>query len=335
MSVDLTTKFLGFDLRSPFVASSSPLTGKAESLRRLADAGVAAVVLPSLFEEQVEHDAAQWNELGEQQSESFAESLSFFPELDNFNTGPDEYLKSVEVAKECVDVPVIASLNGSGLSGWVRFAEQIANAGADAIELNIFRIVTDPDETAAEVEQGFVDLMRSVCDAVSIPVAAKIGAQFSALPHFARRMEEAGAKGLVLFNRFLYPEMDLHDLEFTPHLRLSTSAESLKTLRWIAILRDQLQLSLGATSGVHHVQDAIKVLLAGADVVMLTSALLKQGPEHIVTLSTELQAWLEEHEYQSLRQMQGSMSLKNCPDASAIERANYMHALLSYSSAWM
>ena len=331
MSVDISSDYLGLRLRSPLVASAGPLTRDIEKLRLLSEAGVGAVVLPSLFEEQFEDKAIQWERQTQYESDSFAENPSRQPNIDSYNSGPEEYLGLIETAKKVVDVPVIANLNGQRLSGWARYAQSLERAGADAIELNVYRVVTDPGEAPGLVEDEYVDLVLAVSDAVSIPVSVKLGSQFTALPHFAQRLQEAGASGLVLFNRFLYPSIDLEEMRVTPHLTLSQPSEALQVIRWIAILRDCVDLSLAATSGVHTSSDVLKMLLVGADVVMMTSALLKFGPKYMQTVTDELTAWLKSKGYESVSQLRGSMSLKNAPDPAGFERANYMQALMSYS----
>jgi dihydroorotate dehydrogenase (fumarate) len=332
MKPDLTTRYLGLDLESPIVASASPVTGRVDGLQRLEQAGAAAAVLPSLFEEQIEHDDMQVNRLHEYGTESFPEALSYFPELDGYNTGPDAYLRHVEAARHAVGIPILGSLNGCSPGGWVHHAQRIQSAGADALELNVYFVPTDPDETAAEVEARYVDLVRSVRAAISIPLAVKVGPYFSSPANVARRLVEAGADGLVLFNRFLQPDIDLDQLALVPSLELSRSYESRLPMQWIAILREHLTCSLAATSGVHEPEDAIKLLLAGADVTMTTSAVLERGPQTVTHLLSGLRAWMEEKGYASVEQLKGSMSRANCPDPTGYERANYMRTLVSYSS---
>lgn len=331
MSVDLTTRYLGMTLKNPLVASACPLTGDVDKLRRLEECGVAAAVLPSLFEEQIEHDELQIHSLYESQSDGFAESLSYFPELETYNTGPEEYLELIRAAKQCVGIPIIASLNGSTPGGWVRYAKWMQEAGADALELNVYFIPTDPDMTSLDVENRYVELIRSVRAEVTIPLAVKVGAAFSSIPHVLRKFVGAGANGLVMFNRYLEPDVDLEHLQFVPRVMLSSRHEMWRPLRWVAVLRDQLQASIAVTSGVHFSEDIIKAVLAGADVTMMASVLLRYGPETITKLVEELRHWLETGGYSSIEQMKGSMSLKKCPDPSALERANYMKALVSYT----
>lgn len=332
MRAELTTQYLGLRLRNPVVASAGPLTGDLDSLRQLEQAGISAAVLPSLFEEQITREQSEIHALYEHQSFSFAESLSYFPELKDYNVGPREYLRLLQAAKTAVQIPILGSLNGCSPGGWIRYAKAIEEAGADALELNVYLVPTDPQMTALDVEDQYVDLVLSVRDAVSIPLAVKLGAHFSSLPNFAQRLAQARVDGLVLFNRYLEPDLDLHTLQITPQLVLSNRHELRSPLRWIAILRDQLSISLAATSGVHFSEDVVKLLLVGADVVMITSALLKHGADYVEELVEELQNWLDTNEYQSVEQMKGSMSYGNCPDSGALERANYMKAITSYTA---
>ncbi len=334
MNVDLSTRYLGMRLKNPLGVSASPLTRNMDVLRRLEEAGASVAVLPSLFEEQVRHEELEIQRLYEYQAESFAESLTYFPELEGYNTGSRDYLKLVESAKRAVSIPIIGSLNGFSPGGWVRFAKDIQNAGADALELNIYFVPTDPDMTAAEVEQRYVYLVAEVCHAVSIPVAVKIGQNFTSLPHFAAQLIGAGARGLVLFNRYLEADIDLEALQFKPDLVLSNRHEARVPIRWIAILRDQMRASLAATSGVHRMEGIIKLLLAGADVTLMASVLLINGPEYLRTLLLDVARWIDDHEYASVEQLKGSMSRGNCPDPGALERANYTQALVNYSTQY-
>lgn len=333
MRADLKTRYLGLTLKNPIVAASSPLTGDLEALRQLEEVGVAAAVLPSLFEEQITHDQQQIYAVQEYQSLSFAESLSYFPKLTDYNVGPGDYLKMLETAKQSVSIPIIASLNGSTAGGWVRFAKLMEDAGADAIELNIYFVPTDPDMTSEEVEARYAEMVSTVRAAVGIPLAVKLGAQFSSLPNFAGRLAEAGANGLVLFNRYLEPDIDLNTLQVTPQLVLSNRHELRLPLRWIAILRDHLAISLAATSGIHYAEDAVKLLIVGADVCMLASTLLKHGVDYAGEMILGLQNWLDVNEYNSVEQLKGSMSYGNSPDSGQWERANYMKAIVSYTAA--
>jgi dihydroorotate dehydrogenase (fumarate) len=331
MSVDLRTRYLGLELRHPIVASASPLTGSVDSLKRLQDAGVAAVVLPSLFEEQIEHEDLSAHNLLEYGQELSPEAQGFFPELE-YSTGPDKYLKLIGEAKKALSVPVIASLNGHTPGGWAHIARQLQEAGADAIELNVYFVAASVDDTSAEVEARYVDLVESVTRQVSVPVAVKVAPYFSALANMAARLTKAGAAGLVLFNRFLQPDIVLEELEVAPHLVLSTSDELRLALRWIAILRGRVGASLAATGGAHTPDDVLKLLLAGADCVMLASSLFVHGPPHIGVLVRGVEAWMAEREYTSVEQMKGSLSQQSCPDPDAFERANYMKALRAYTS---
>ena len=332
MNVDLRTRYLGLELQHPIVASASPLTGSVESLARLQAAGVAAVVLPSLFEEQIEHDEMATHNLMLVGSGLSPEAEGFFPELQSYRTGPDEYLKLITDARRTLSVPVIASLNGHTPGGWTRMARQIEDAGAHALELNVYFLAASVDDTSAAVEQRYIDLVQSVVQQVTIPVAVKVAPYFSAMANMASRLTGAGASGLVLFNRFLQPDIGLDELEVVPHLVLSTSDELRLALRWIAILRGRVEASLAATGGAHTPEDVLKLLLAGADCVMLASSLLNHGPTHIGTLVRGVTAWMAEHEYVSVAQMKGSLSQQSCPDPDAFERANYMKTLKSYTS---
>jgi len=331
MSIDLTTKYLGMKLRNPLVASSGPSTGNLDMLLQLDDSGIGAAVLPSLFEEQIDHDDLQIDRLYEYQSDSFAESLSFFPKTEDYSKGPQEYLELLEEAKRKVSVPLIASLNGHTEGGWTRYAHMLQEAGADALELNIYFVPTDCGMDALDVEQRYVDLVARVKQSISIPLSVKIGSQFTSIPSIAYRLVTAGADGLVLFNRFLEPDIDLDSLEFVPDLVLSQRYEVRLPLRWIAILRDQVQCSLAATSGIHDAADVARVLLVGADVAMMTTAILKKGSCHVGNVLDKLAIWLTQKEHKSIEQLKGSMSRANCPDPSALERVNYMKALATYT----
>ena len=331
---DLSTRYLGLRLRTPLVASSSPLTGDLGGLRRLEDAGASAVVLPSLFEEQLTGEALEIDRLLETGAETFGEALGYFPPLDDYNTGPDHYLELVQKAKEVLDVPVIASLNGTTPGGWLDHARWLEEAGADALELNLYTVAADPEENAWTLETRLREVVVAVRRAIAIPLAVKLSPFFTALAHTARELVAAGADGLVLFNRFYQPDLDLETLEVAPRLALSTSEELRLPLRWIAILRGRVQASLAATSGVHTRDDVVKALLAGADVTMLASALLRLGPEHLRTVEQELAAWLAAREYDSVEQLQGSLSQGAVPDPAAFERANYARTLKAWSSSF-
>jgi len=332
MSVDLKSRYLGLELANPIVASASPLTGSVDSLKRLQDAGVGAVVLPSLFEEQIEHEEMATHNLMLSGTELSPEAGGFFPEMQPHDTGAARYLKLIGDARKALSVPVIASLNGYTPGGWTRIAKQFEEAGAHAIELNVYFLAADPADTGAAVEQRYVDLVASVRAATRVPVAVKVAPYFSAMASMAVRLVKAGASGLVLFNRFVQPDIMLDELEVAPHLVLSTSDELRLALRWIAILHGRVEASLAATGGAHTPEDVIKVLLAGADCVMVASSLLMKGPQHVDTLVRGVATWMREREYESVTQMKGSLSQRSCPDPDAFERSNYMKALKSYTS---
>ena len=332
MPVDMRTTYLGLELANPLVAAASPQTGEVETLRSLEGAGVGAVVLRSLFEEQIEHEEVAAQDLFLQGAEISPEVTGFFPELNDYNTGPDAYLGLIEGAKRALSIPVIASLNGHTAGGWTRYAGLFEEAGADAIELNVYFLATDPTLSAADVEQRYIDLVASVASQVKIPVSVKIGPFFSSLPSFVLRVIDAGAKGMVLFNRFVQPDVYLDELTVAPRLVLSNREEARLALRWIAILRGLTKASLAANSGVHRAEDAMKLLLAGADVVQVASALIERGPLYVETLLRGVEAWMEEGEYESVAQLRGSLSQRNVPDPEAFERANYMKALVTYAS---
>jgi dihydroorotate dehydrogenase (fumarate) len=334
MTVDLRTRYLGLELRNPVVPSASTLSSRFETLERLQDAGASAIVMQSLFEEQIEHEELAVHRFIEAGVDFTAEAASYFPELDEYNTGPDEYLRHLERTKHDLEIPVIGSLNGASAGGWVRYAKLIQEAGADALELNIYLVAADPETTPQEIEQRYLDLVAAVRASVSIPLAVKVGPYFSAFANMARRLVAAGADGLVLFNRFLQPDIDLDTLEVDPTLHLSTSEELRLPLRWIAILRDRVGCSLAATSGVHTWEDATKLVLAGADVTMMASALFRNGPEHLGGVLDGLREWLDEHGYGSLEQAKGSVSQAASPNPGAFERSNYMKAVTSYTSGY-
>ena len=331
MTPDLTTTYLGLTLRSPIVASASPLTGKLDSLLELERHGIGAAVLPSLFEEQIEHDQLDVHELLEHATHSFGEALTWFPELDDYNTGPAAYLEHLRAAKEAVSVPIVASLNGVSPGGWLRYARLCEDAGADALELNVYAVEVDPATSAAEVEARTAALVHEVRSSIGIPLAVKVGPFYSAFAHMASQLESAGADGLVLFNRFLQPDIDLETLEVAPWLALSTPSELRLPLRWIAILRGRVNVSLAGTSGVHDWESALKLLLAGADAVMVASAALARGPAVVADILDGLRAWMTEREYVSVEQLKGSLSRTSSPDPAAFERGNYMRALVSYA----
>lgn len=331
MSVDLTTKYLGLDLAHPIVPSASPLTGNVASLKELEAAGASAVVLWSLFEEQIVHDEEQALALAEFHAESFGEAVGgYFPSFDDYNTGPGEYLKLIRDAKANLSIPVIASLNGTSAGGWLRYGKLMEEAGADAIELNVYLIPTDIDTTGAEIEQQYVDLVVALKQSISIPLAVKVGPFFSSIPNMATRLIDAGADGLVLFNRFFQPDIDLDEMTVKPSVRLSHSDNIRIPLRWTAILKGRILGSIAVTSGVHTAEDAIKMLLAGADVTMMASALLRNGAGRLTEVLDGLRDWLEVNEYTSVSQMKGSMSHSSSDNPEAFERGNYMKTLVTY-----
>lgn len=331
--MDLSTTYLGMELRTPLVPSASPLSEEIDDVKRMEDAGASAVVLYSLFEEQLTLDMMELDHHLSYGTESFAESLSYFPEPESFRLGPDGYLEHISKAKSAVDIPIIASLNGSSLGGWTSFAAMMEQAGADALELNLYAIPASMDVSGAEVEEQYLKVVERVKEKVSIPVAVKLSPYFSNMANMAKRFADAGADGLVLFNRFYQPDIDLETLEVTPNVLLSTPQSLRLPLRWIAILFGRLNLSLAATSGVHHAHDVVKMLMVGADVTMMAATLFRNGINYIHTVEEGLREWLEINEYESVKQMQGSMSQLRCADPSAYERAQYMRALTTYKPA--
>ena len=325
--IDLKTTYLGLQLRTPLVASASPLSRDVDAIRRLEDAGASAIVLYSLFEEQLRQEELDLEYHLNAGTESFAESLTYFPQASEFQTGPEGYLEHIRKAKATVRIPVIASLNGATLGGWTKFARQIEDAGADAIECNIYFIPTDPNLVAAQIESTYVEIVRAVKSVVRIPVAVKLSPFFSNMANMAKRLDEAGADALVLFNRFYQPDIDLEELELRPNVLLSTQQALRLPLTWIGILYGRIQARLAATGGVHGAEDVIKLLMVGADVTMLCSALMRNGVNHLRHIERGVREWMEEHEYESVEQMQGSMSQIRCPDPGAFERAQYMRAV--------
>ncbi len=333
---DLSTEYLGLPLNTPIVASSSPLTGDLPSLRALETAGIGAVVLPSLFEEQVEHESSEIDRMLDYSADANPEAtFGYVPRLDEYNTGAVRYLRLLRDAKDQLSVPVIASINGVTPGGWTRYAKMLADSGADAIELNVYRVAAHVDEGGRQVEAETLALVEKVASSVDVPVAVKLGASWSAFANFATQVVDAGAKGLVLFNRFYQPDIDLETLSVGPRLVLSTSESLRVPLRWIAILYDRVDTSLAATSGVHTSADVVKALLAGADVTMMTSALLKQGPEYVSEVTAGVLRWLTEREYASVSQLKGSVSQAKVGDPAAFERANYLETLTSYASTFL
>jgi len=328
--IDLSTTYLGLRLASPLVASSSPLGESLDNLRRLEDAGAAAVVLHSLFEEQLTLESNGLDRALTAGAESNPEAPSYFPDLKGYNLGPDGYLEHIRKAKGALGIPVIGSINGVTPGAWVEFAKEIEEAGADALELNVFFIPTDPKLTAADVEQQYCDLVRHVKAAIRIPLAVKVGHQFTAFANLARRLEEHGADGLVLFNRFYQPDLDPDNLEVTSSLTLSSPYELLLRLHWVAVLYGRIHADLAVTGGVHGARDVLKAVMAGATVAMTASALLKHGIEHLTVIKRDLVLWMEKHEYESVRQMRGSLSQRSAANPEAFERANYVKVLSAY-----
>jgi len=328
---DLTTKYLGLTLKSPLVASASPLCESVDNIKRLEDHNLAAVVLPSLFEEQLELESLSVDADLARGTESFPESSHFFPDLQTYNLGPDGYLELIRHAKEGVDIPIIASLNGRSNGGWLQYARLMEEAGADAIELNIYSIETDPVVGSAEVEQGYIDLVRHLKRSIRIPLSVKLSPFFTAPANMGVRLDEARVDGIVLFNRFYQPDFDIDEREVAANLTLSRPEELLLRLHWAAILCGHVRADLGITGGVHSSRDVIKCILAGAKVAFMTSALLRNGVQHAAHVLTEMNRWLDDHDYESVREMCGSMSHGAVPDPSAFERGNYMKVLSSYT----
>ncbi|MCC6581768.1 MAG: dihydroorotate dehydrogenase-like protein [Phycisphaeraceae bacterium] len=328
--MNLSTQYLGFELPHPLVAGAGPLTADLDMIRRLEDAGAAAIILPSLFEEQIIQEQMSAHMATETPSESYAEALSYMPEPTEFRFGPEQYLEKIRKAKDSVAVPVFGSLNGASSGGWLKYAKLIEQAGADALELNVYDLPADPNASAAEIEGRSIEMVREVKKSIGIPLAVKLSPFYSSLPNFAQQLVAAGADGIVLFNRFYQPDIDVEELEVVPWVNLSSSAELLLRLRWLAILSGQVNADLAVTGGVHTGVDAIKALMCGAHVVQTVSCLLQRGPEHLATLKEELTAWMATHEYESIRQMQGSMNLTHSPNPRAYERANYMQVLQSW-----
>lgn len=335
MSVDLSTTYLGLPLAHPILPSASPLTGDIDHIHALVAAGAPALVLPSLFEEQIEHDAMAVHYSLEMGADGFGEAAAgFFPQLDNYNTGPEDYLDLIRRAKAEVDVPVIASLNGVSTGGWTLYAQILADQGIDALELNIYKIAADITMTSEQVEQSYLDLVELVKKSIDLPLAVKIGPYFSSMGDMARRLTDAGADALVIFNRFYQPDIDLDSLGVTPNIVLSNPVALRLVLRWLAILYGRVECDLAATSGVHTWSDAVKGLLAGATVTMMASALLQNGPERLTLVRDGLETWLEEGGYQSVHQARGSLSYSSVPDPGVFERTSYMKTLTSYVPTW-
>nr|WP_228486330.1 dihydroorotate dehydrogenase-like protein [Paludibaculum fermentans] len=331
MSIDLSTGYLGLKLRSPLVASSSPFCKDIGNILRLEDSGASAVVLHSLFEEQIQVESGELDRFLTETSDSYGEAVSYFPEMTSYNFGPEPYLNHLRKAKESVDIPVIGSLNGVSTGGWIRYAQMMEQAGADAIELNIYYLPTELEMPSGKVEEMYFDLVSHVKASVRIPVAVKLGPFFTAFAHLATRLDAAGADGLVLFNRFYQPDFDLEALEVVPNLMLSDSQELRLRLHWTALLYNRIRPDLAITGGVHTAEDAVKGVMAGARCTMMTSALLRHGIPYLEKVEEDLLDWMEEHEYESIGQMRGSMSSQSVAEPAAFERANYMKVLSSYA----
>jgi dihydroorotate dehydrogenase (fumarate) len=328
---DLSTSYLGLTLANPIIASSSPLTERVDDLLRLEDAGAAAVVLPSLFEEQISIESHDLDTYLTHGAESYAEATSYFPDMWSYNLGPEGYISRLAEAKKALRIPVIASLNGVSTGGWTSYARRMEEAGADALELNVYFVPTDPEMSGEAVERMYLDLVREVVTSVKIPVAVKLTPFLSAPVHVARALGDAGARGLVLFNRFYQPDIDLEKLEVVPALNLSGPVTLRLRLRWAAIISGHTSADLAITGGVHSALDVLKCMMAGARVAMMASAVLRSGPEHLRSVLADLSLWMETHEYESIRMMQGSMSQRACAEPAAFERANYMRVLRSYA----
>jgi dihydroorotate dehydrogenase (fumarate) len=324
---DLSTTYLGLELKNPLVASASPLSKKVENAKKLEEAGVSAIVMYSLFEEQIIHESLELDHYLTRGTHAFAEAMTYLPDLGTYNMGPEKYVGHISALKKAVSIPVIASLNGVSKGGWVRYARLMQEAGADALELNMYYLPADLDLSGQELEDNYVDLVSEVKSAISIPLAVKLSPFITSLPNFARRLVTAGADGLVLFNRFYQPDFDLEELEVVRTLELSDSRDLLLPLRWISILYGKIDADLALTSGVHTAQDVLKSMMAGARVAMMTSVILQDGYEIIPAILTDLQAWMETYEYKSIKQMQGSMSQQSVAEPAAFERSNYIQIL--------
>lgn len=328
--MDLTTKYMGMTLKSPLVVSASPLSKNLDGIKRIEDSGASAMVMYSVFEEQIEHEQKELHYMTTIGTDSFAESLSYFPQVEEFNLGPDQYLELIRSAKESVEIPVIASINGKTVGGWTEFAKQMQQAGADGIELNIYNIPTSMELSSQALENNYLEILKAVKSAVTIPVALKLSPFFTNFAYMAKKFDEAGADSLVLFNRFYQPDINLEELEVEPHIILSNPTDLRLPMRWIAILKGRLFADLAATSGIHYGEDVIKMLLVGANVTMLCSTLLRYGVDYVKDIQEEVIEWMTEHEYESVMQLQGSMSQMNVADPSSFERAQYMKALNNY-----
>jgi dihydroorotate dehydrogenase (fumarate) len=328
--MDLSTNYMGLNLKNPIVPSASPLSESVDKVKQLEDAGASAVVVYSLFEEQITHESGELDHYLNYGTESYAEATSYFPEPEEFNLGPFEYLDHIADLKKAVDIPVIGSLNGVSNGGWAKYAKNIQDAGADALELNIYYIPTNTNLTSTEIENMYIDTLKSVKQNVTIPVSIKLSPFFTSMPNVARTLDDVGVDGLVLFNRFYQPDFDLEKLEVVPNLQLSTQWEMRLPLRWIAILYSHVKANLAATSGIHNYEDVLKIMMAGGDVAMMASELLENGVGRISEILKRMEEWMEQHEYDSIELMKGSMSQKSVAEPAAFERANYMKILQSY-----
>lgn len=323
----LSTTYLGLPLKNPVMPGASPMAYKLDTVKRLEDAGAGAIMMHSLFEEQITSQQLAEFAHTEFSADSSSEASSYFPHMEDYALGPDLYLEQITRIKETVDIPVIGSLNGISMGGWTDHARLIQQAGADALELNVYYVATNPNESGTEVEKRTLDILKAVKASVTIPIAVKLSSYFSSPGHFAKQLDASGAAGVVLFNRFYQPDINIEELEATPHLELSNSTELRQRLRWIAIIHGHIKANIALSGGVHSFEDIIKGIMCGANVVQIVSSLLKHGPEHLAVLLADLNRWMEEHEYESIDQMRGSMSLAHCPDPSVYERANYLRVL--------
>jgi len=330
--VDLSTSYLGLELKNPLVASASPLSKKIDTVRKLEEAGVSAIVMYSLFEEQIVHESLALDHYLNMGTESYAESTSYFPDLGQYNVGAEGYLEHLRKIKSSVSIPVIASLNGISTGGWIDYAQRLEQAGADAIELNMYDVPSEPVWTSQELEKRYVDLVRDIRTRIHVPLAVKLSPFFTSIPNVAMRLVQSGANGLVLFNRFIQPDLDIETLEVTPQLELSTSSELRLPLRWVAILSGKINADLALTGGVHTAADMVKSVMAGASVTMVTSEFLAHGIHRATEMLSDLEQWMVQYEYTSVKQLRGSMSQKNVREPNAFERANYMKALTSYDN---
>ena len=328
--MDLSTKYMGLKLKNPIVPSASPLSRDLATIKLMEEVGAAAVVLESLFEEQIIHEKNEMDHFLTQGTESFAEALSYFPDKDVYNFGPEEYLEHIRKVKKSINIPVIASLNGVSTGGWIDYARKIQQAGANALELNTYYLATDPNKDGKLIEDNYIDVLKAVKGAVTIPVAMKLSPYFTSMAAMAKRFDQAGADALVLFNRFYQPDIDLESLKVVPNLVLSTSESMRLPLRWVAILHGKVKASIAATTGIHTADDVLKMIMVGADVTMVCAALFQKGIKHISKILADMKKWMEEHEYESITQMKGSMSHKAVAEPAAYERANYMKVLKSY-----